>query len=510
MDLFCKDGGYSRTKQALFAGLLIIILIPVFVVAMYNRPVADDYNYSIYVYQEIQENGVSLWGVVSAAIEADIAFYNEWQGLYTSAFILALQPGVFGEQYYAITTFLMVAMIFGTFYLSTKWLLKEFVTSARYNVPLIALFITFVIVQDLPGPTEGLYWYNGAMNYIPFCLLTLLNILLVCKIHLEQTPRHENILLGVSVVLSFLISGGNHVTGFLNLLAMLGLGVLSCVVKKYKVCASAVAAMAGFVVMMCAPGTAIRAEQLEGVSEDVGMLQAVVAAMVQSVGASLQWANFGYFCFLILLTPLFWRIVTDNRFGVSFRWPLLPIAVSFCVMGAMWCVPYYAGASFGMPRLQNVIWITYLVLSALCYTYLLGWVRVHFAPVLKIPQKACTQQMASACLALGCVGFILLSGNGYPAIETYDMMPAASVVACLDLATGRAQGFGQQTDERIALYHDADVDEVLVEPLAYYPSLLFFIDLGETPDVWPSIAISEYYGKPISLLPDETLVDVEQ
>ncbi len=511
MDLFCKQGKHQRAKQIGFALLLVCLMIPVFVVAIYNRPVADDYNYSMKVYQEIQENGVSLGGVLSSAMEMNWDFYNGWQGLYVSAFLLALQPGVFGEAFYGATTFLLVALIFGTFYLTSKWLLKELVTSAKYSAPLLALFLTFVVVQDMPSPLEGLYWYNGAVNYMPFCLMTFLNILLICKIHLCGSVRRENVLLAVSVLLSFLISGGNHVTSFLNLLAMLGLGVLSCLVKKYKVLLSFAAAAIGFYIMLIAPGTGRRTFDLAAEAGEFGVAESVALAMVQSVGMSIEWLNRGLFCLLLLLTPLLWRIVKDNRFGISFRLPLLPIAGSLLVMGAMWCLPYYAGGNFGTGRLYNVVWLTFVMLTTLCYTYLLGWFHQHFAPQIALPEaKKWQMQSVRVCLfGIGMAG-ILLTGNAYPQLETYGMIPSTSIVACFDLATGRAQGYAAQTDARIALYTDPEVDEVLVEPLTYYPSLLVFSDLGETPDTWPSIAISAYYDKPISLLPDETALETSE
>lgn len=503
IDLFCTQGEKSRAKQVVFALALLCLLIPVFWVALYNRPVADDYNYSIKVYQEIQENGVTLWGVLSSAMEMNIDFYNGWQGLYSSAFLLALQPGVFGESYYSITTFLLVGLIFGTFYLTTRWLLKELITSASYSATLLAWFLTFFVVQAMPSPLEGLYWYNGAMNYMPFCLLTFINILLICKIHLCENVRKENILLCISMVLSFVISGGNHVTSFLNLLVMLGLGVLSCLRKKYKISFSFLAAAIGFYVMLSAPGTARRTYDLTEIAGEVGKVEAVIAGMVQSCGMSVEWANRGFFCFLLLLTPLCWRMITDNRFGLNFRWPLLPFAGSLCVMGAMWCIPYYAYRSFGSGRLYNVVWLTYLMLATMCYTYLLGWIKYRLQPSVQITLSAVQHKVASAILVVGAIGMMLLSGTAYPQLETYSFIPSTSVVACFDLLTGRAAGYAAQTDARIVLYTDPEVEEVLVAPLEYQPSLLFFSDLGETPDTWPSIAISAYYGKPISLRSEE-------
>ena len=38
----------------------------------------------------------------------------------------------------------------------------------------LALLLTFAFIEGMPAPVEGLYWFNGAMNYLPYFSLALL------------------------------------------------------------------------------------------------------------------------------------------------------------------------------------------------------------------------------------------------------------------------------------------------------------------------------------------------
>lgn len=45
--------------------------------------------------------------------------YLGWQGSYAAIALFAIQPAVFGEQYYFLTTFILISIfIFSTFYFS--------------------------------------------------------------------------------------------------------------------------------------------------------------------------------------------------------------------------------------------------------------------------------------------------------------------------------------------------------------------------------------------------------
>lgn len=68
--------------------LCAFVMLPLISISVYNRPCADDYDYSILTRQVVLNSG-GIFELIKAAWQTNMNFYNSWQGIYTSAFILA-------------------------------------------------------------------------------------------------------------------------------------------------------------------------------------------------------------------------------------------------------------------------------------------------------------------------------------------------------------------------------------------------------------------------------------
>lgn len=68
---------------ALVAGIVLLLLI-----GKYNAPSSDDWGYSIQT-RAVWEDTHSVFNVVKEAVNTSKHFWNNWQGLYSSAFVLA-------------------------------------------------------------------------------------------------------------------------------------------------------------------------------------------------------------------------------------------------------------------------------------------------------------------------------------------------------------------------------------------------------------------------------------
>ena len=69
-------------------------ILPLIAIAPFDHPSADDFNYSVLTRHVWVETG-SLSQVLKAAAETTVYYFNEWQGLYVSPFLQALQLAVF-------------------------------------------------------------------------------------------------------------------------------------------------------------------------------------------------------------------------------------------------------------------------------------------------------------------------------------------------------------------------------------------------------------------------------
>ena len=198
--------------------ILAVMLVPVLYISRYMRPVADDYNYGLKIQGVVESNG-SLFEILEAAWNACRRSYETWQGTYSSCFVMPLQPGVYEEKIYGITTWILVGMFFLGFVIFFHVLKKNILKNL--DIWYFALLSTVVVVLGMPYPLEGLYWYNSAMHYIIWTILTIINMALMIEIYYGIKKSKNIILVLISCVLSFLISGGNQCTAFVNILLLL-------------------------------------------------------------------------------------------------------------------------------------------------------------------------------------------------------------------------------------------------------------------------------------------------
>ena len=97
-----RDFAKNSKEQKIFLWCVIIFamvtILPLFVISLYNHPSADDFAYAVETHM-VWKSTRNIFLVIKEAVMTSISYWNRWQGLYTSAFLLSLEPGIFGEQY---------------------------------------------------------------------------------------------------------------------------------------------------------------------------------------------------------------------------------------------------------------------------------------------------------------------------------------------------------------------------------------------------------------------------
>ena len=360
-------GQFRENKKAEIGMIVIcfIILLPLFIISIYNRPSIDDYDYAVLTHRIVTEGG-NFFDVIDGAVRTSKGFYNTWQGLYTSAFLLALQPGIWGAEYYTLTTIIVLATayicIFASFYIFNKHLLgysKVFVATA-------SMVVLTLLVLRLPSAREGLFWFNGAMNYMPFTFLNLLNLALIYEnYHTESKKRRIALIIGTTV-LSFIISGGNHVTAFADILFLLCANVFLLYKKRKCAIAPLISAIIGFIIVYIAPGTAER----QSAFEQQTVLNTIIQTIKHVKNVFGEWISFTWILSMLIITPIALELIKKNKEKLPKRFPLIQILCAVMVICGMFCVPYLPMGFFGAERVTNVIWITFMFLSGYIYIYI--------------------------------------------------------------------------------------------------------------------------------------------
>ena len=144
--------------------LLIALLLPLLIVGRYNVPSADDFSFSCETHAAVLD-GKGMLGLIEGAFYKVQDVYISWQGTFSAIFLMALQPSIWGFQYYSLTTWIMlISLISGIFFLSFRIFNGIFQISKSIS-GIIASIISIICTQFLSMPNQSFYWYNGSVYY---------------------------------------------------------------------------------------------------------------------------------------------------------------------------------------------------------------------------------------------------------------------------------------------------------------------------------------------------------
>ncbi len=473
----------SRLLTVIYAASLV----PLLVIARYNYPSADDYSIGAAVRHAFLESG-SLFTAIRQAVLTAADQYMNWTGNFSSMFFTSIHPGIFGEKWYFLTTWIMLAMLsFSTMYLLRACLVKALQMDKHlsHSISMIALF---VMVQCMVGRTEAFYWYGGAVNYVFINCVGMFMLGGLISAACEPKKNKRSWYLAMASVMGILAGGGNYMTALMIGIIMVTAAILAVLVKKGKFYRGLLIPAAGFfiafIASVLAPGHSVRAAGVTG----MGPVRAVLISFHYALEYALSdWTNWVVLLMIIALIPLFWKAAGQTRF--TFPCPVLMAVYSYCLLSATLTPPLYAVGNISAERLQAVIFITYILLLTLNVGYLTGWVRKRMAPVTAEENGGFSLNTVTVLLACGA---FLLFGSVLSVIPEPHYFSYSSAIT--DLANGSAREYGEALRERAALLTAAEEGEdVRLKPLPAFPELLYFDDISADSEDWRNRAMSRYF-----------------
>ncbi|MCD8026956.1 MAG: hypothetical protein LUF33_08585 [Clostridiales bacterium] len=160
-----------KSKTNILAGIIlavyIISLIPILYVSFFNHPTADDYGFSSLVHNTYI-NGGNILEIIGSSIQQIINFYFSWQGTFSAIFIFSLQPGVFSQDLYFATTFIMIiALTCSTIFFFDTVIVKWLKSKKSYMI-IISILLLTLSIQFIPDKNQAFYWFNGSAYYTLF------------------------------------------------------------------------------------------------------------------------------------------------------------------------------------------------------------------------------------------------------------------------------------------------------------------------------------------------------
>lgn len=491
------------------AALFVAGIIPLLALSFYARAGADDFSYAAPFVRPTIESGGNIFSILAAAFQTTLYYYETWQGLYSSAFILSLEPSVFGEGCYWVTTWILLAISFLAFFALIWALCKKILKTTSKAWIGIACVTWFFFIQTIPNIYEGLYWFNGAMNYLFFwCLFAFCITAAINYLTKEGHARFAWLIL--TCLLAFIVAGGNHVSTVGCIVALLFLALFEAIHNKraWLFCAFILCVL-GLLIVSAAPGTAIRAEAL-GV--DTSSKRAIFNNLVQSIGTAGWWLAEHFGGWFSLSTVAY--IVCVLPFAVSVarkahaRFTLHAsfwgwLSAAFVAM--FWAQLYLLQVSTkgpGSGRVTDILYASFVIMVA-TFTLLATYALIQKNES-KLKGIDFDTERTSACLLCSAGLLAILFAFNSPLGFTTSTWEYAYT----DLSDGSAKTYAEEMDSRLPVLTDASSKQVEFTPRTAFPPTISTPDFSSDPTYWINRNAANFYHKDSIVLVDEN-VDAE-
>ena len=124
--------------------ILILSIVPMLWIGQYLHPFADDYVFGANVYKTWNESH-SFLACVQSAWNVAMSMYHSWQGTYSACFLMALQPGVFGQ--YWLGPIILLFSLMGSTYALLYMVMRKLLHVSRLEYIFVATLLVTITIQ---------------------------------------------------------------------------------------------------------------------------------------------------------------------------------------------------------------------------------------------------------------------------------------------------------------------------------------------------------------------------
>ncbi len=475
-----KPEHFYSISLILLAGISII---PLIIMCKYNHPSADDFDYAISTAYEWNSSH-SLWNLLLTAIETSKQFYNSWQGLYFSAFLLALQPAIFGEEYYFLSGIIMLFLIIFSTCFFFSYIIKKIIGGTILDGVTIGSAASFLMIQWMPSCVEGIYWFNGAINYGFFYAILLFLICAAINLHTSTSKKSSVKTIIISIILTFVLEGGNHITAFMGILIIFSFLITEFILKRRNKIiyffSILLFMLICFFANISSPGTQIRHQLINYKSSVISTILEAISGSIEKINI---WLNLAPIIVALLLMPLFIKLAKQisQTFNFKFSNPFFVFVGSIAWICLMYCPPLYAMGMLGEGRIHDIVYYNFILLFLINVFYYTGWVIRHLDDF-----KANNYNIDTKWL---CCTIVLLIG-----LWISNWNNSWSHKAFAELKAGLPQQYSAQANARYEQLCNSTNLDVRVAAFNVTSELLFYSDITEDPNHWKNLSIKKFYN----------------
>lgn len=469
---------------------LAAMFLPLVYIAQYIWPCSDDFEMSLWSKMAFDATG-SVFQTVIKALEYALDYWKKYEGTFSSLFLMALQPGIWGDQYYGIgVAVLVVGLVLCTFTLTYVLIVKcarapKSIWLILTAVPMMAWFMWIVSTE------EAFFWWTGASNYVGFHSWVMLMIAVVIGIYRDYDSYSglKRKLLYLLCFGCFFLGGGNYLSALLLVLVLLGVLAAAIYGRRANRCILAclfVSAMTALLLSVFAPGNSFH--MIRDVETDISVLDAICISIRDGIYDIYAWTHIPQFLLFAMVIPFVWTLARGS--GCKFRLPLVATILSGGLFLAEYAPISYSYGGFEPGRIINLYYWNYYWLVMFNLFYWIGWIdrkvkeRKGKVREYLVQKQNCWQAfyvLVAAVLFVSCLGIRGLR-------ETNPGWVYA------ELIKGRYRMTDEFMADRIAYFEQHQGEDVVVEEIPYKSVITYFDDLFPDTDHLVNRTMAEYYG----------------
>lgn len=470
---------------------LLFIVVPLTYIARYMWPVSDDFELSLWTKEAFDTTG-SVWQVFKRAWDFTVYKYFSWQGAYSSILLMALQPGVWGDQYYGLgLVVIMVSLLAGIFGLSYVIMVKY--GRAPKSVWLtITSLVSFAWFLRVMYTEEAFYWWTGASYYTGFYAWGMMMVTVMLLFYNDWKQYgwlQKSFFYIIGVFACLFVAGGNFPTTLLLILVGCGLTTAAYVSKKksrFVLLTYTITTIAGLLASILAPGNA--KHMSNDMETNISALEAIFISIRDGLGYIESWINVSVIMLFVFLLPFVWQLARKCTW--KFKWPVVATILSGGLYLAEYAPVSYAFGGYAPGRMINLYYINFYWLLLFNVCYWVGWIYrrleekkpelLEKVSALQVKWQSCYVCVAGVLFLLSVVRVGITNTNLYWVYSEW------------------YHGYYQQVDEfitdRVAYFEEHQGEDVVVEKVPYESVITYFGDLFPDKNHLVNETMAEYYG----------------
>lgn len=434
----------------LIVGLAILLtVLSVVAGGRYVYPQGDDFEYGAYSHQAL-ENGEGVLGVLGGAGKMVVKSYQSWQGTFSSIFLMALQPGIWGEEYYHLTPFMLLFLLASSLFFFMDSVFRKILRAEKREVLFLFFLASFLMIQLAPAPVSAFYWWNGAIHYTG--AMAFLLYMVSFMIRATAANRGKAVYIAGACITAVMVGGGNLVTALIGCIlvvyALIAAGLFKRKDLLKYILIPGTTLVAAFILNAAAPGNWIRQDQ-SGELIRYGVAGSIIKSFEVCIEYALgEWSDVFWILMILAALPLLSKI--SSRCHFSYPLPGGVSLAAFCMMAAMYTPQLYAIGEYDTGRIQNIIYDMFVILTLMLEFYWLGWIQKKNILSWSIGGE---QKWYGVCAAVGLAVFALTA--------VADPESMTSTAINLAVLNGEAQEYADVIQENIQKIKSSSDDKVI-------------------------------------------------